>query len=235
MAEIDELAQHPNRLTLELHVACLLDDSQRVVELLAQGADRDALSATGTSALDIADFLDHLDSAKGLMSNINIAQSGGNELLKAIRMGHATIVRALLEMGVKHQLQDDNFFRGVLLMACCISTAVVVNTLVKYGPVICISTHEHLFVQAATVSGNMDIVQAIQKIATDERRILISINAGNENFFMPGNYFTSGNYIPSEDFMAPQNHILIPQTPMMEEHANYSFPEYVQGWDPVFE
>jgi hypothetical protein len=50
-------------------------------------------------------------------------------------MDRATFVRALLEMGVKEELvEDDEFFQSALALACCVSDTRVLGALLKYGP-----------------------------------------------------------------------------------------------------
>ncbi|KAB8206480.1 ANK ankyrin repeat protein [Aspergillus parasiticus SU-1] len=157
-------------ITRELHVACLLDDAERVTELLAMGADRDAVSYAGYSALDVADLLNRVSIVKCLLAHVNIQETGMLELMYAIRQGRSTVVRALLEMGLNEQLQDEALFRGVFLMACYIGTTFVVNALVKYGPGLFISPFEDMFVHVAMFLNNTEVADTIRDIADIERR-----------------------------------------------------------------
>ncbi|KAF7595176.1 hypothetical protein BBP40_007143 [Aspergillus hancockii] len=156
--------------TRELHVACLLDDAERVTELLAMGADRDAASHSGYTALDVADLLNRVNVTKRLLAHVNIRETGMLELMYAIRQGKSTVVRALLEMGLNDQLRDEALFRGVFLMACYISTTFVVNALVKYGPGLFVSPFEDMFVQVALFLNNTEVADTIRDIADTERR-----------------------------------------------------------------
>ncbi|KAE8384404.1 hypothetical protein BDV23DRAFT_166807 [Aspergillus alliaceus] len=157
-------------ITRELHVACLLDDADRVTELLAIGADRDAVSHAGYSALDVADLLNRVSIVKRLLAHVNIHETGMLELMYAIRQGRSTVVRALLEMGLNDQLQDEALFRGVFLMACYIGTTFVINALVKYGPGLYVSPFEDMFVHVAMFLNNIEVADTIRDIADTERR-----------------------------------------------------------------
>ncbi|KAE8416894.1 hypothetical protein BDV36DRAFT_309742 [Aspergillus pseudocaelatus] len=172
-------------ITRELHVACLLDDIERVVELLAMGADRDALSYAGYSALDVADLLNRVSVVKCLLAKVNIQETGMLELMYAIRQGRSTVVRALLEMGLNDQLQDEALFRGVFLMACYIGTTFVVNALVKYGPGLFISPFEDMFVHVAMFLNNTEVADTIRDIADIERRKMFR---DVEAYMLPNSY-----------------------------------------------
>jgi ankyrin repeat protein len=160
-------------ITRELHVACLLDDVDRVTELLSMGADHDAVSHAGYTALDVADLLNRVNVTKRLLAHVNIQENGMLELMYAIRQGKSTVVRALLEMGLNDQLRDEALFRGVFLMACYIGTTFVVNALVKYGPGLFISPFEDMFVQVALFLNNTEVADTIRDIADTERRNML--------------------------------------------------------------
>ncbi|GAB1202179.1 hypothetical protein BDV32DRAFT_153371 [Aspergillus pseudonomiae] len=160
-------------ITRELHIACLLNDSERVTELLAMGANRDAISHAGYSALDVADLLNRVSVVKRLLAPVNIRETGMLELMYAIRQGRSTVVQALLEMGLNDQLQDEVLFRGVFLMACYIGTTFVVNALVKYGPGLSISPFEDMFVHVAMFLNNTEVADTIRDIADIERRNML--------------------------------------------------------------
>lgn len=159
-------------LTADLHIACMLGDETRVKHLLSIGAHRNAENDSGTTALELADFLHRVEIVKLLLHDINIKEAGGYELLKAIRMDHATVVRALLEMGVKEELvEDDGFFRSVLVLACCVSDTRVLGTLVKYGPGVEVWTIKDVLIQCAVAAGNMEAVEGIHDLVRSERGI----------------------------------------------------------------
>ncbi|OGM39636.1 hypothetical protein ABOM_011646 [Aspergillus bombycis] len=160
-------------ITRELHIACLLDDAERVTELLAMGANRDAVSHAGYSALDIAELLNRVRVVKRLLAHVNIRETGMLELMYAIRQGRSTVVRALLEMGLNDQLQDEVLFRGVFFMACYIGTTFVINALVKYGPGLSISPLEDTFFHVAMFLDNREVADTIRDIADIERRNML--------------------------------------------------------------
>lgn len=134
------------------------------------GADRDAVSHAGYSALDVADLLNRVSIVKRLLAHVNIYETGMLELMYAIRQGRSTVVRALLEMGLNDQLQDEALFRGVFLMACYIGTTFVINALVKYGPGLYVSPFEDMFVHVAMFLNNIEVADTIRDIADTERR-----------------------------------------------------------------
>ncbi|KAK1145434.1 hypothetical protein N8T08_004309 [Aspergillus melleus] len=157
-------------LTLELHVACLRNDADRVTQLMSMGAKRDALNESGASALEVAEQLNRTNIVKCLMANVDVEKEGVLELLYAIRRGQSTVVRALMEMGVKQQLQDEVVFRGVFLMACAISNPLVVNALLRYGPGLNVAVFEEIFVRIARTTSNLATAEFIQEICDEQRR-----------------------------------------------------------------
>ena len=155
-----------------LHIACMLNDTTRVKHLLHAGAHRNAENTSGTTALELADFLHRVEVVKLLLRDVDIKETGGYELLRAIRIHHVTVVRALLEMGVREELgQDEAFFRGVLTMTCCVGNAGVLEVLVKYGPEVEVVSLRGVLVQCALAAGNMEVADSIGHIVSDERRI----------------------------------------------------------------
>ena len=166
---MSDTAESTPDLTYELHVACMLDDPDRVTDLLARGADPQGVNATGASVMEMADFLKRLEVTKRLLAPINIVETGSVELLKAIRLNRPTVVRALLEMGLKDQLNDEDFFRGILILSCCTASSNVVEMLVKYGPGISMMQNEQLLLQVAAAAKSMDVVEFIRKSAEEER------------------------------------------------------------------
>ncbi|KAE8150746.1 hypothetical protein BDV25DRAFT_129299 [Aspergillus avenaceus] len=158
-------------LTRELHVACLLDNADRVTELLALGADRDAISHTGHSALDIADRHNRVEIIKCLLAHVNIQEAGLHELVHAIHQSRPAVVQALLEMGLNEQLQDERIFLGFLAMACCIGTSTaVIHSLIEHGPTFSISPFEDSFASVAISRGNAEVADTIHEIAAVERQ-----------------------------------------------------------------
>lgn len=160
-------------LTADLHVACMLNDSPRVKHLLTLGAHRNAENASGTTALQLADFLHRVEIVKLLLHDVDIKGEGGCELLRAIRMDHATVVQALLEMGVREELEGDGgFFKGVLVLACCVSNGRVLDALVRFGPAVgVVGSIKDVLVQCALVAGNLEVVDGIRELVADERGI----------------------------------------------------------------
>ena len=160
-------------LTADLHIACMLNDSPRVKHLLTLGAQRNAQNASGTTALQLADFLHRVEIVKLLLHDVDIKVDGGCELLRAIRMDHATVVQALLEMGVREELEGDSgFFRGVLVLACCVSNGRVLDALVRFGPGVgVVGSIQDVLVQCALVAGNLEVVDGIRELVADERGI----------------------------------------------------------------
>lgn len=160
-------------LTADLHIACMLNDSPRVKHLLTLGAHRNAENASGTTALQLADFLHRVEIVKLLLHDVDIKVDGGCELLRAIRMDHATVVQALLEMGVREELEGDSgFFRGVLVLACCVSNGRVLDALVRFGPGVgVVGSIQDVLVQCALVAGNLEVVDGIRELVADERGI----------------------------------------------------------------
>lgn len=157
-------------LTASLHIACMLGDESRVKHLLSIGAHRNAENDSGTSALGLADFLHRVEIVKILLHDINIKEAGGYELLKAIRMDRATVVRALLEMGVKEELvEDDGFFRSALVLACCVSDTRVLGALVKYGPGVEVFAIKDVLIQCAVAAENLEVVDGIHDLVRNER------------------------------------------------------------------
>ncbi|GMG37785.1 unnamed protein product [Aspergillus oryzae] len=172
-------------ITRELHVACLLDDAERVTELLAMGADCDAVSYAGYSALDVADLLNRVSIVKCLLAHVNIQETGMLELMYAIR-------------------QDEALFRGVFLMACYIGTTFVVNALVKYGPGLFISPFEDMFVHVAMFLNNTEVADTIRDIADLERRKMfrdVEATEDTDKFF--SDFLHDSN---SPDFNASPEH-----------------------------
>lgn len=158
-------------LTANLHIACMLGDESRVKHLLSIGAHRNAENDSGTSALGLADFLHRVEIVKLLLHDINIKEAGWYELLKAIRMDRATVVRALLEMGVKEELvEDDGFFRSALVLACCVSDMRVLGALVKYGPGVDVWAIKDILIQCAVAAENLEVVGGIHDLVRDERK-----------------------------------------------------------------
>ena len=160
-------------LAADLHVACVLNNFPRVKHLLTLGAQRNAQNASGTTALQLADFLHRVEIVKLLLHDVDIKGEGGCELLRAIRMDHATVVQALLEMGVREELEgDEGFFRGVLVLACCVSNVRVLDALVRFGPGVgVVGSIQDVLVQCALVAGNLDVVDGVREIVADERGI----------------------------------------------------------------
>lgn len=168
-------------LDLDLHIATMLNQADCVSGLLHLGADPHAQNASGTSVLDMADFLNRVEVTKRLLGFLNprIADAdtdaGEIELLKAIRQNRATTVHALLEMGVReNQLADREFYRGVLLLACCMAGSSVVEVLVKYGPGVSVVQNERVLVQVALAAGNSEVVAAVRGFAEVEREARLS-------------------------------------------------------------
>lgn len=155
-----------------LHVACMLNDTTRVKELLHAGAHRNAENASGSTALELADFLHRIEIVKLLLHDIDIKEEGSYELLRAIRVHRMTVVQALLEMGMKEELGNDQaLFKGVLTMACCVSNAAVFETLVKHGPESGVLSFRDVLVQCALAAGNIEVVDGIGRIMSNERGI----------------------------------------------------------------
>lgn len=159
-------------INTSLHIACMLGDESRVKHLLSRGAHRNAENASGTTALELADFLHRVEIVKLLLHDVNIKEVGGYELFKAIRMDHATVVRALLEMGVREELlEDGGFFRGVLVMACCVSNTGVLDVLIRYGPGLEVRPIMDVLIQCAVTAGNLEVVDGIREIVRCEREL----------------------------------------------------------------
>lgn len=160
-------------LAADLHVACVLNDSPRVKHLLTLGAHRNAQNASGTTALQLADFLRRVEIVKILLHDVDTKEEGGCELLRAIRMNQATVVQALLEMGVREELEgDEGFFRGALVLTCCVSNVRVLDALVRFGPGVgVVGSIQDVLVQCALVGGNLEVVDGIREIVADERGI----------------------------------------------------------------
>lgn len=155
-----------------LHVACMLNDTTRVKDLLHAGAHRNTENASGSTALELADFLRRVEIVKLLLHDINIKEEGYYELLKAIRVHRMTVVQALLEMGMKEELGHDHaFFRGLLTMTCSAGNSAVLETLVKYGPEIEVLSFRDVLVQCALSAGNIEVVDGIGRIVSNERGI----------------------------------------------------------------
>lgn len=155
-----------------LHIACMLNDTRRVQQLLHAGAHRNAENTSGTTALELADFLHRVEIVKLLLHDVDIKENGSYELLRAIRIHRVTVVRALLEMGVREELgRDEAFFRGVLTMACCVGNAAVLGVLAKYGPEVEVVSLRDVLVQCALAAGNMEVAEGIGLIVGAEREI----------------------------------------------------------------
>lgn len=155
-----------------LHVACMLNDTIRVKELLHAGAHRNSENASGSTALELADFLRRVEIVKLLLHDINIKEEGSYELLRAIRVHRMTVVQALLEMGMKEELgQNQALFKGLLTMTCCVGNAAVLETLVKYGPENGVLSFRDVLVQCALAVGNIEVVDGIGRIVSNERGI----------------------------------------------------------------
>lgn len=155
-----------------IHIACMLNDTTRVQNLLHAGAHRNAENTSGTTALELADFLHRVEIVKLLLHDVDIKENGSYELLRAIRIHRVTVVRALLEMGVREELgRDEAFFRGVLTMACCVGNTAVLGVLVKYGPEVEVVSLRDVLVQCALVVGNMEVAGGIKLIVGAEREI----------------------------------------------------------------
>lgn len=166
-------------LNQDLHIACMLNNADRVTSLLARGASPSAKNTTGTTVLEMADFLRRLDIAKLLLATMDIESVGAFELFKAIRGNRSTVVRALLELGVKDQLTDQKFYCGVLLLACVVGSPAVLEALVRYGPGFSVSRNEEVLLQVASVAGNMDLVEFITAFAEEERKVELGDGVGN--------------------------------------------------------
>lgn len=180
-------------LNLNLHIATMLGHADRVTALLRLGADPHAKNAAGSSVLDMADFLHKTEIAKRLLrhlhpqlaasANANLgavpgtaavapgAGVGAVELLNAIRTNRSTLVRALIELGVHEILlaRDPGFYRGVLLLACCVAGGAVVEVLVKHGPGVSVVQNEGVLVQVAVAAGNSEVVAAVKALVDIER------------------------------------------------------------------
>ena len=153
----------------------MLNQSSRVRTLLARGANPTAPNATGTTAIELADFLHQLDVTKTLLAHLipDLLTSGGYELLRAIRQKRPTVVRALLEMGVSaHFAADLDLFRAILLTACGVGNGAVVENLVRYGPGISIALNEALLVGVARSIGNDEVVRCLRLFAEEERCLM---------------------------------------------------------------
>ncbi|KAL5356336.1 hypothetical protein BJX96DRAFT_171520 [Aspergillus floccosus] len=172
---LDQICAYPPRpmygsfdLTRELHVACLTDNLDRVTDLLRLGADRESVNHAGLNALNVADFLHRVEVVKRLMVDVDIEQAGVMQLLYAIQRRQSTVVQALLEMGVKDHM-DEDLHRGVFLIACSFGNTFVVDALVKYGPGICVSPLENMFVQVAMATKNVAVAARVGEMAEEER------------------------------------------------------------------
>lgn len=150
----------------------MLNDITHVKELLHAGAHRNAENVSGSTALELADFLRRIEIVKLLLQDVNIKEEGSYELLRAIRVHRMTVVQALLEMGMKEELGNDQaLFKGVLTMACCVGNAAVLETLVKYGPDSGVFSFRDVLVQCALAAGNIEVVDGIDRIVSNERGI----------------------------------------------------------------
>ncbi|PLB45406.1 hypothetical protein P170DRAFT_364014 [Aspergillus steynii IBT 23096] len=156
--------------TVALHFACLQNDADQVTQLMRMGARRDALSESGASALEVADQLNRVEVVKRLMADVDVEKMGLLELLYAIRRGQSTVVHALMEMGVKEQLQDIVVFRGVFLMACAFSNTLVVNALIRHGRPLNVAAFEEILVYIARLANNHAIAELIREISGEQRR-----------------------------------------------------------------
>lgn len=165
-----------HNLTVELHLACLQNDPDRVTQLMGLGAGRDDLNESGASALEVAEQLNRVEIVKRLMADVDVEKAGMLELLYAIRRGQSTVVQALMEMGVKQQLHDGMVFRGIFLMACAISNAFVVNALVQHGPSINVVAFEEISVYIAQLTGNHVVAEFIHQIGGEQRRRALRAN-----------------------------------------------------------
>ncbi|KAL4898329.1 hypothetical protein BDV59DRAFT_3156 [Aspergillus ambiguus] len=168
-------------LTRELHVACLINNLDRVDDILQMGADPNSVNYVGLSAYDVADLLNRTDVMRRLMSNMNTAKDGISELVRAVRKRHSTVVRILMEMGVNEQL-DEDLFRSIFVLACSFSSTLVVDALIKYGPGITVFLHEDMLVQIALSMGNYQVAEHVREIADEERRWLV---AEAEEYMVP--------------------------------------------------
>ncbi|KAA8647481.1 hypothetical protein EYZ11_004399 [Aspergillus tanneri] len=186
---------HPHltawNLGLALHLACLQDDGERVTQLQLMGASRHALNESGVTVLEVAERMNRVNIIKRLMADVNIAVVGILEMLYAIRRGQATVVRALMEMGVKQQLQDEVLFRGVFVMACTISNVFVVQALLKHGPPLSVAPFEELLVLVARHTNHHEIAEFIHEVSDDERR---RTARDTESYSFLGNMFSEENF-----------------------------------------
>lgn len=135
------------------------------------GADPDATDGIGLSALDIAHWLNRIITIKHLLVYLDIEEQGATRLIQEISRGRSTVVRALLDLGVREQL-DEEKYRNVLKIACTFGTLHVVNVLVVYAPDFLVSSYEDIFVQAALSARKLLIATYIRDIASWERYLI---------------------------------------------------------------
>lgn len=151
-----------------------MGDTNKIRELIIKGANPDVKGSSGLTAIEIADFNGKVDVMKCLLVNVNMVESGLSQLVTAIHRKKATVVRALLEMGVKDQLGEVELFRAMVILACSVSSAAVIDSLVKAGPDHPISISEQLFARVATFSGRVENYRIIRRLAEEERQRLLA-------------------------------------------------------------
>lgn len=163
-------------LTLQLQAACAVGQTAKVQELLDYGADPYITPEfSGINSVDVADRLGRLDVLNCLLRNINMAQRGLDELIKAVKRKQPTLVRALLDNGVRTQLQlDKDLHHSILVMACSMSTVDVIEVMLQYGPDLSISSCEGNLAYVAFVYGRLDICEAVRRLAYEEKRELLA-------------------------------------------------------------
>ncbi|KKK12445.1 hypothetical protein P175DRAFT_0557524 [Aspergillus ochraceoroseus IBT 24754] len=162
----------PTDLDAELCVACMLDDRPRVQDLLSRGADPFFVTESGSSALDLADTMSRIELIKDLLQSLDLETAGLPVLLKAFHAGRSSIVRALLELGMKDHLGDEIFYAGIFGVACCTSTPFVLETLYIYGPEIDLAVYEEIFIHIAMLTGKMENARMVVELARAGARAL---------------------------------------------------------------
>jgi hypothetical protein len=110
---------------------------------------------------------------------MNIKLHGAEELLKHVRAKHATLVRALLELGLSGMLaKNKRLHKGLILQACRFSTAAIFHLLINCVPGYMITDYKQVYLQVAASDRNDDVLVALRERARQEEE-------WRENYFRP--------------------------------------------------
>lgn len=128
------LAEHGARITI--HQAACLGQLEKVKQLLAEGAEVDALDPQGWTALRWAAQEGHVDVVQLLLAHgadINGKSDGGVPLIEAMERRHSDVAAVLIMNGAKLNVASDRYAKTLLEMAASSGRRDLAELLISKG------------------------------------------------------------------------------------------------------